>query len=66
MKYVKHSVLGNKHIPDDEVAAYVSGGWVVWPRSTSAKSGIVETVVPLVSTVEVEIKRGPGRPRKAV
>jgi hypothetical protein len=60
MIYVKHPEHGNRHISDEDVAAYVADGWVVWPRSAAEKAGIA---APAPVAPE-PTKRGPGRPRK--
>lgn len=69
MKYLKHHVHGNRHTSDAEAAELVGSGWVIWPRSKAAKSGVIEAPQPVevepVAVVDAPVKRGPGRPKKA-
>jgi hypothetical protein len=66
MVLVKHPEHGVRHVPDGEVAALVSAGWVKWPRSREEKEGKgMEWKVSPDQSEPAVVKRGPGRPRKA-
>lgn len=62
--YVKHPVLGNRHVDERELPALVGAGWVRWPRTAEEKAGAAAPVVQDVAPVLVPEKRKPGRPKK--
>lgn len=60
--YVKHPVLGNRHVDERELPALVGAGWVRWPRTAEEKAG---QPVEITEEPPAEpVKRRPGRPKK--
>lgn len=63
--YVKHPVLGNRHVDERELPALVGAGWVRWPRTAEEKAGQVVAPVEITEEPPAEpVKRRPGRPKK--
>ncbi len=59
MAYVKHPEHGNKHVPDEDVAALIEQGWVKWPRSVEEKAS--EAVEQAADTPATVAKRRKGK-----
>ena len=62
MIYMKHPVLGNRHVDDAEQAEREAAGWVRWPRTKAQKEGAPNNAAP---QEQPEVAVSPGNPTPA-